>query len=66
MFSLFGQNQNGMNFMQFIQNFEQFRSNFTGDPKMQVQELLDSGQMTQEQFNQLSAMAQQFSQLVKK
>lgn len=65
MFS-FGQNQNGMNLMQFMKDFEQFRNNFNGDPKAQVQGLLDSGQMTQEQFNQLSAMAQQFGQLIRK
>ena len=33
---------------------------FQGDPQQKVQELLNSGQMTQEQFNQLSVMAQEF------
>lgn len=43
-----------------LQQFLQFKSNFQGDPQQKVQELLNSGQMTQEQFNQLSVMAQEF------
>ena len=40
--------------------FNEFRSNFQGDPKAKVQELLNTGQMSQEQFNMLSQMAQKF------
>ena len=63
----FGQFQNGGMFtnpMQMIQQFNQFRQTFQGDPKQQVQNLLNSGQMSQEQFNQLSSMAQMFQQLI--
>lgn len=62
----FGQNQNGpfSNPIQMIQQFNQFRQNFQGNPRQQVQNLLDSGQMSQEQFNQLSSMAQMFQQLI--
>lgn len=48
------------NMMSMIQQFNQFRSTFQGNPQQKVQELLNSGKMTQEQFNQLSQMAQQF------
>jgi len=48
------------NMTNFIQQFNQFRSTFQGNPQQKVQELLDSGKMTKEQFNQLSQMAQQF------
>ena len=48
------------NMMAMIQQFNQFRSTFQGNPQQKVQELLNSGRMTQEQFNQLSQMAQQF------
>ena len=48
------------NAMQMMQQFQQFRNGFQGDPKRAVQSLLASGRMTQEQFNQLSNMAQQF------
>ena len=48
------------NMMNMIQQFNQFRSNFQGNPQQKVQELLNSGQMSQQQFNQLSQMAQVF------
>ena len=69
MFPFFGRNQNGPflnNPMQMIQQFNQFKQTFQGDPRQQVQNLLDSGQMSQEQFNQLSSMAQMFQQLIGK
>ena len=43
-----------------LQQFQQFRANFQGDPRQKVQELLNSGRMSQQQFNQLSQLAQQF------
>lgn len=46
------------NFANLMQQFNQFRNNFKGDPKAQVNQLLSSGQMSQETFNQLSQMAQ--------
>lgn len=47
-------------FGQMMQQFQQFRANFQGDPKQEVQKLLQSGKMSQQQLNQLQAMAQQF------
>lgn len=44
-----------------LQQFNQFRSNFTGDPKEEVQKLLDSGKMSQQQFNELSQTAKQLT-----
>ncbi len=51
------------NFAQMVKNFNQFRSSFSGDPRAKVQELMDSGQMSQEQFNKLSNMAKQYASL---
>lgn len=45
--------------------FNQFRNSFKGDPKQQVQQLLNTGQMSQEQFNQLSQLANQFQRYFK-
>ena len=53
------------NAMNAMRKFQQFRANFRGDPRQEVQRLLDSGQMTQEQFNQLHSMASQFMQFLK-
>ena len=50
--------------MQMIQQFAQFKNSFSGDPKQEVQKLLQSGQMNQSQLNQLQSMAKQFSQLL--
>lgn len=69
-------NQNGGNFipqnngnpmnnmMGLMQKFNQFKNNFQGDPRAQVQQLLNSGQMSQEQFNNLSQMASQFQNML--
>ena len=50
---------------EMIAAFNQFKSNFSGDPQQTVQNLLNSGQMTQEQFQQLSGMARMFQGLIK-
>ena len=43
-------------FNQFVQNFRQGNQ----DPRQKIQELLDSGRMTQQQYNQLRQMANKF------
>lgn len=55
--------QNMMNLMSMFQNF---KMGFQGNPQQKVQELLNSGQMTQEQLNQLMAMASQFQGMMRK
>ena len=42
-----------------MQRFQQFRQMFTGDPRQKVQELLNSGKVSQQQYNQAVQMAQQ-------
>lgn len=54
------QNNPMNNFMDTMNRFNQFRQNFTGDPRQAVMNLLSSGQMSQQQFNQLSQMARMF------
>lgn len=60
---MFGKQQNN-GFANMMSQFNQFRQSFQGDPKQRVQDLLNSGQMTQEQFNQLSQAATQFQQMM--
>ena len=45
-----------------IRQAREFRKSFTGSPKDEVQRLLNSGAMSQQQFNQLSQIAQQVVQ----
>lgn len=49
--------------MQMVQAFMQFRQNFTGDPKAEVQKLLRSGRISQQQLNQLQMQAGQLRSL---
>lgn len=57
------QNQN--NPMSMISEFMKFKKEFTGDPQQAVMQLLNSGQMSQAQFEQLKQQAQIFSQFLK-
>lgn len=49
-----------------LQRFQQFRQSFQGDPRQQVQQLLNSGKVTQQQYNQAVQMAQQLRGLLGK
>ena len=49
----------------FLKQFNQFRSTFSGNPEQQVKQLISSGKMTQEQFNQFAQTANQLRQLIK-
>lgn len=57
--SQFGQMQN------LVQNFQQFKSQFKGDPQAQVQQMLNSGQISQEQYNNAVQMANAFQRMLK-
>ena len=46
-----------------MQQFQQFRANFQGNPKAEVDKLLQSGAMSQQELNQLQSMAKQFEHL---
>lgn len=67
LFSMFGRQQPPMNsgVANMMSQFNQFKNTFSGDPKAKVQELLNSGQMTQQQFQQLSQAATQFQNMMK-
>lgn len=51
-------------FQQMMQQFRQFKNSFQGDPKAEVQRLLQSGQMAQQQLDQLQQAAQMFQSLL--
>ena len=60
LFSMFGNHQ--MNPM--MQRFQQFRQMFRGDPKQQIQQMLNSGKVSQEQYNQAVQTAQQIARMM--
>lgn len=51
--------------MHMIQQFVQFKQNFKGDPKAEVQKMLQSGRISQQQLNQVQQMAGQFQNMLK-
>ena len=57
------QNNQGGSTNGMLQRFRQFRQNFKGDPQQQVQQLLNSGRVSQQQYNQAVQMAQQFQRM---
>ncbi len=52
-------------FQNLMQRFQQFKSTFQGDPQQEVQKMLQSGRITQQQLNQAQSFAQQFQALMK-
>jgi hypothetical protein len=51
--------------MQMIQQFMQFKQNFKGDPKAEVEKMLQSGKISQQQLNQVQQMAGHFQHMLK-
>ena len=56
--------QNNPNNNDIISRFQKFRQSFSGDPQQQVQQLLNSGRVSQEQYNAAVQKAQQLSRLL--
>lgn len=52
-------------FHRMMQQFQQFKANFKGDPKTEVEKLLQSGKISQAQLDQVQAMAKQFGDLMR-
>lgn len=48
-----------------MQRFQQFKQTFNGDPRQQVQQLLNSGKVSQQQYNRAVQMTQQFQAMLK-
>ena len=62
LFGMMGGNQPQMNGL--MQRFQQFKQAFTGDPKQRVQDLLNSGRISQQQYNQAVQMANQIQKMM--
>lgn len=53
------------NFQQMMHQFQQFKANFQGDPQQEVQRMIQSGQLSQQQLDQVQNVARQFAALLK-
>lgn len=47
-----------------VQQFMQFKQSFKGDPRQQVQQMLDSGKITQDQYNAAVKKAQDLQKIL--
>ena len=52
------------NIQQVLQRFKQFQQSFHGDARQQVQQLLNSGKVTQSQYDNAVKLAQQLQQII--
>ena len=63
LFNLLGNSQFG-NMASMVQQFQQFKNSFQGDPRQQVQQMLNSGKITQQQYDQAVQQAKAFQQIL--
>lgn len=57
-----GQQMNPMAMM--MQKFQQFQQSFRGNADQQIQQLMNSGKVNQQQYNQAVQWAQQFQKMI--
>lgn len=53
------------NVMNMISQFQQFKQTFNGDPRQQIQQLLNSGRISQAQYNQAVQIANELQKYLK-
>lgn len=51
--------------MQMMQQFQQFRNSFNGNPQQMVNQMLHSGQISEAQLRNAMQMARQFQHFVR-
>lgn len=62
LFNQFGRQNNPLE--QLAQQAREFRKQFSGNPRQEVERLLQTGQMSQADFNRYSQIAQQVAQFM--
>lgn len=63
LFNMMGNSQFG-NMAGLVQQFQQFKSSFSGNPQQQVQQLLNSGRVTQAQYDQAVQQAKALQKML--
>lgn len=58
-------NMMGRGMPQIMQQFMQFRNQFQGDARSQIQSMMNSGKISQEQYNQAVQMANQLMRMMR-
>ena len=52
------------NIQEMMQRYQQFRQSFCGNPRQQVEQMMNSGQVSQDRYNYAYQMAQQFQRMM--
>lgn len=65
LYQQYGMNNNQFGNNNFMNRFNQFKQTFNGNPQQTVQQLLNSGRVSQEQYNRAVQMANQMMKLMK-
>ena len=63
LFNALSGNQFG-NMSNIVQQFQRFKQTFSGNPQQQVQELLNSGKVTQEQYDRAVQQAKALQKML--
>jgi hypothetical protein len=65
LFNTLGRNQQNGNIMDIARRFQKFKKDFNGNPQEIVMNMVNSGQISQEQLNQFQQMANQLKGIFK-
>lgn len=57
-------NQGNFNANNFLNTLQRFKQSFSGDPNQKIQELLNSGKVSQDQYNRAVQQAQQIQKML--
>lgn len=63
--NLLGSNAIPPNMRNMINQFQQFKQTFSGDPKQQIQMMMNSGRISQDQYNKAVQMANELVKFLK-
>ena len=68
LFNLLGGNGNVFpsNMQSILSQFQQFKQTFRGDPKQQIQQMLNSGRVSQAQYDQAVKMANELQKYIQR
>ena len=66
LFTQFGNQQPNNGLMQIMAQAQDLQKTFDGNPREEVERLLNSGQMSQDQFNKFAQMANQIRAMMPK
>jgi len=64
LYAMLNQQAPANNMQGLLSRFQQFRNTFSGNPQQQIQQMLNSGKITQSQLDAAVQQAQQFKNML--